>query len=400
MARICMIAFTHYPTDSRVRREAEALSDRKDMVDVICLKGKNKDSVKFMNGVRLLEVSVPRYRGSSALLYLIQYFIFFMISSIWLVFLHLKNRYQVIQVHTMPDFMVFTGLIPKLLGAKVILDVHDLMPELYQSKFGLRDNHWMIRFITWMERMSIKFADKAIAVHKPHLDTLTRHGNPEAKFIILLNLADPKLFYQPKKSSHNSQAGFRLIYHGMVAKRNGLQTAFYAIAKITREIPEIRFQIYGEGDDIPTLKNLAKELNLNEYIEIHEGYIPMKKLVPIILEADVGMVPILYDEFTKFMLPVKLLEYVTLGLPVIVSRTETIEAYFDDTMVQYCQPGNADDWAEKIIFLYKNPAYRLELSKNSQKFSKNYEWDFQKQSYYALIDGLAAQSFIPSPQNS
>lgn len=393
MTRICMVAYTHYPTDSRVRREAEMLLERGDEVDVICLRGKYQAAVRSMNGVRLIEVAVPRYRGSNAGLYLVQYFIFFLIAATWLTFHHLKRPYQVIQVHTMPDFMVFTGAIPKLLGAKLILDVHDLMPELYQSKFGYAEDHWMIRLITWVERMSIRFADRAIAVHKPHLDALVSHGNPASKFIILLNLADPKLFSQPESSgAAKNRVGFRLIYHGMVAKRNGLQIACQAMAKIAGEIPSARLQIFGEGDDIPTLIQLVQELNLSEMIEIHEGYLPMEKLIPIIREADVGIVPILYDDFTKFMLPVKLLEYVALGVPVMVSRTKTIEAYFDDMMVQYCQPGDVDDWVEKMVFLYKNPSYRYELSQRSLRFYETYGWNPQKQSYYGLIDDLVGKN--------
>ena len=223
-----MVAYTHYPTDSRVRREAEALVDRGDTVDVIGLRKRGEERVHILNGVRQISLSVVRYRGSSAGMYLANYFLFFVSASISLVSLHLKNRYQIIQVHTMPDFMVFVAIVPKLLGAKVILDVHDLMPELYQSKFGLGQTHWLIRFITWMERCSIGFADRAIAVHKPHLDALIRHGSPAEKFIVLLNLPDPKIFANSARVSGRNDSGLKLIYHGTVAERHGLQVALRA----------------------------------------------------------------------------------------------------------------------------------------------------------------------------
>ena len=48
--------------------------------------------------------------------------------------LHLKHAYDVIHVHNMPDFLVFSALFPKLLGAKVILEVQDVSPELMAAK--------------------------------------------------------------------------------------------------------------------------------------------------------------------------------------------------------------------------------------------------------------------------
>jgi glycosyltransferase involved in cell wall biosynthesis len=389
MSRICMVAYTHYATDSRVRREAEALTERGDSVDFICLKGKSNKANTLFSGVRLIPISMGRYRGSNPVTYVFSYFAFLFAAFFRLTYLHLISPYQVIQVHTMPDFMVFTALIPKLLGARVILDIHDLMPELYQSKFGLPKTHWFIKFIIWMECISVRFADRAITVHKPLLNALEEHGNPPEKFIILINLPDPKIFNNHKASLSMSKSEFMLIYHGTVAKRHGLELAIQAIANLKDEISQIKLQIIGGGDDIPRLINLVKTLGLNDRIDIVDGFVPIEELVPVILEADVGIVPILYDSFTKYMLPVKLLEYIILHKPVICSRTETIEAYFDDSMIQFCIPGNAGDLTEQIRFLYKNPERREQLIINADRFSQEYNWLQQKQLYYHLIDELS-----------
>jgi glycosyltransferase involved in cell wall biosynthesis len=381
-----MVAYTHYPTDSRVRREAEALAERGDTVDFICLGSENDKKSEIYNGVRLIKICLNRYRGSNPIMYMASYLQFFFAAAFKLTRLQLKNHYQLIQVHTMPDFMVFTALIPKLLGAKVLLDVHDLMPELYKSKFKFADSHPLIRFITLIERLSIAFADRALAVHKPHLEALCSHGNPSGKFGILLNLPDMKIFSKrfpkPKKSN------FELVYHGTVSKRHGLEIAIRAVAVLKGKIPRLKLKIIGDGDDIPRLIKLVNELNLHEYVEISKGMLPLEELVPKIQEADVGIVPILFDDFTKYMLPVKLLEYVALKKPVICSRTETIKAYFDDSMVQYFSPGNIDELADRIYFLYKNAHRRAELSANADKFNKKYNWASQKKTYYQIIDKL------------
>jgi len=396
MGRICMIAFAHYPRDGRVRREAEALVDRGDEVDVICIREAGEERNRLLNGVRLIQLRKLYYRGPNAVVYLAKYLLFCFAAFFWVTYLHLKNRYQIIQVHTMPDFLVFVAIIPKLLGAKVLLDVHDLMPELYQSKFGLPETRWLIRFITWVERQSIGFADRAIAVHKLHLDTLVKHGNPPKKFTILLNVPDPKIFSVKNEVSSRDDYGFRLLYHGTVTRRYGLSVALYAVSLLRKEISGLEFQIVGNGEDRSRLIDLVKQLDLTDCVSFSRSFVPVEQLSSIILNADVGVVPILYDDFTKLQLPVKLLEYVGLGLPVICSRTETIEAYFDDTMVQYVEAGNVDDLAQRILELYRAPHKRKRLATNAARFNHDYNWKQQKQEYYNLIDKLAGNGHVSS----
>jgi len=392
MAHICMIAYTHYPTDSRVRREAEALVERGDKVDFICLGSDNKNNYELYKGVQLIKIHINRYRGSNTLMYISSYLQFFLVSSVKLIWLQLKNHYQVIQIHTMPDFMVFVAVIPKLLGAKVLIDVHDLMPELYQSKFDITDKHPFIRFLTWIECLSISFADRALAVHKPHLEALCSHGNSPEKFLVLLNLPDMKIFAKKEAFQTEGNSDFVLIYHGTVSERHGLEIAIRAVATLREQIQELKLKIIGDGDGISHLIDLVKELNLQEYVQISKGMIPLEQLVPIIQRANVGIVPILLDEFTKYMLPVKLLEYIALKKPVICSRTETIQAYFDDSMVQYFSPGNVDEFASSIYSLYKDVSRRTEMSVNAEKFNREYNWECQKQKYYQLIDSLVIKN--------
>jgi glycosyltransferase involved in cell wall biosynthesis len=383
-----MVAYTHYPTDSRVRREAEALVERGDTVDFICLGNESDRKSELYNGVSLMKIYIPRYRGANTLMYIYSYLRFFLVATFKLAKLHLKNPYQIVQVHTMPDFMVFVGIIPKFLGAKVLLDVHDLMPELYQSKFGLAEKNPLIRFITWVERLSIAFADRALAVHKTHLGALLDHGSPSKKFDILLNLPDMKVFSIGDGHNIKEKSSFELIYHGTISERHGLEVAIRAIDNLRGKIQGLKLKIIGDGDDVPRLIKLVDELDLHNYVEISKGMIPLDQLVPQIKIADVGIVPIYLDDFTKYMLPVKLLEYVALKKPVICSRTETILAYFDDSMVQYSSPGSVNELAESIYFLYSDDARRAELSANVDKFNNEYNWASQKRVYYSVIDNL------------
>jgi glycosyltransferase involved in cell wall biosynthesis len=391
MDHICMIAYTDYRTDTRVRREAEALASRGDNVTVISLAPASGERINCIKGVCIQQVRVSRYRGSNPARYLASYLAFFLLAAARLSFLHLRRRFQVVQVHTLPDFMVFTAFLPKLLGAKVILDLHDLSPELYRSKFGLGEAHPFIRLVTWIERASIAFADRGIAVNKVHLEALLCHGNQGRKFSVLLNLPDTDLFSRecsPRPTRNGT--GLKLVYHGTLAHRHGLGVLLQAMALLRDEIEGLELQIIGEGDDLPNLFRLAEELDLSGKVHFLQGFFPPEEIIPLIREADVGVVPFLLDDFTRTMLPVKLLEYVALGLPAISARSETVEAYFDSTMVAYFKPGDPADLAEVIRSLARNRAWREELCARAERFNQEFAWERHKMIYLQLIDELCA----------
>jgi glycosyltransferase involved in cell wall biosynthesis len=385
MSRVCMIAYTFYPRDPRVRREAEALASRGDTVDFICLRESGVASRRDYEGVHLYPLSVGRYQGESPLAYMAKYASFFLQSFVLVSCLFFKKRYDLIQVHTMPDFLVFAALVPKLFGAKIILDVHDLMPELYICKFRSGPRHFIIRLITWVERCSISFAHQAIAVHAPHRDALVAHGNEEQKFAILLNVPDPRIFHV--NGEVRSDGKFRLIYHGTVARRHGLEVALKAVRAVRDRIPNLEFVVIGSGDDLARIKQQAVQMGLGGCVRFL-GTMPVEGLPIQLRQADVGMVPILYDAFTRYMLPLKLLEYVGMGIPCIVSETETIRAYFNDKMVRFTKPGDDRELANHILELYERPEERALLVAQAAAFNAAFNWPQQKQHYFNVVDSL------------
>ncbi len=368
-----MIAYTFYASDPRVRREAEALAMRGDTVDFICLQEEDPAAPRNYHGVQLYPLTVGRYQGASNFVYLAKYLSFFIKSFFLVSRLYFKKRYDIIQVHTMPDFLVFAAAIPKLFGAKVILDVHDLMPELYMCKFKSGPKHWFVRLITFVERLSLGFAHKVITVHIPHRDALVAHGGSVQKMSVVLNVPDPRVFQ--KNGGRVADGKFRLIYHGTVARRHGLEVALKAVRQIRGSIPELEFLVIGRGDDFERIKKVAEEMQLNDCVRF-------------LVQSDVGVVPILYDSFTRYMLPLKLMEYVGLGIPCVVSETETIRAYFSDDMVRYCKPGDEQQLAERILELYRNPGQRTQLVASANRFNAAYNWEQQKKGYFELVDSL------------
>jgi glycosyltransferase involved in cell wall biosynthesis len=387
VARVCMVALTDYPADARVRREAEALVDRGDEVDVVCPRTATLEDGCRIEGVRLHPVTRFRYSAETRPRdYVFRYGRFVAAAMLTVLRLHRSRRYDVVHVHTMPDVLVFSAAGAKLLGARVILDVHDLMPELYASKFELAESHWVIRLIRSAERCSVAFADHALAVHRPHLEALVRHGIDRDRLTVVMNVPDRKLF-SPRRGAPAPDT-FTLVYHGMIGRRNGLDVAVRAVARARTEIPELRLRIIGDGDDVGRVAQVVDDLALRDIVRLDRGVVPVEELIPILAQASVGIVPILDDSFTKFMLPVKLLEYVAMGIPVIASATDTIRAYFDESMICFSAPGDSDDLAARIVELYRNPRARARLAEAADRFNAEHNWDSEKATFYGVMDSL------------
>jgi glycosyltransferase involved in cell wall biosynthesis len=242
-----------------------------------------------------------------------------------------------------------------------------------------------VRTLTAVERWSVRFADRAVAVHRPHLERLVRHGNPEEKFEIVMNVPDRRFSFRPREGAGS---GLKLIYHGTVGPRHGLDVAVRALALAREQVPELELRIVGGGDDFARVRQLVSELQLEEAVRLDEGFFPIEQVIPRIREADVGIAPILDDPFTRFMLPVKALEYMALGLPVIASATPTIRSYFDVDMIAFAAPGDPEDLAARMIELHRDPERRARLVAAARRFNEEHSWERERSTYFELVDSL------------
>jgi len=126
-------------------RYAEALAQRGDQVDAIALRRKGDKKKEILNGVTVYRIQERELNETGKLDYLLR-LLRFLFASAWLLTKnHLSKRYALIHVHSVPDFEVFSALIPKILGAKVILDVHDIVPEFFASKFSKGEKTWLFK---------------------------------------------------------------------------------------------------------------------------------------------------------------------------------------------------------------------------------------------------------------
>ena len=386
MKKACMIVYSFYPDDPRVRREAEALVGAGWSVDIICLREGGDLAVQYYQHVRVYRLSCGKQRGAKLSTYLTQYSKFFVEASVKLVSLHLRRHYDLVQVHNMPDFLVFTALIPKLLGTRVILDIHDLVPELYAAKFVNREDHPFIRIMKWTERHSARFAHHVITVGDTFRARLEGRSVPPEKLTVVMNSADTRLFHPGARTSPIDDA-FRIVYHGGVFERYGLDVAVRAVAKLKGTIPGLRFEIYGDGDALEKVTQLVAELNLRDTVYV-SGSIPLDKVPARIAGADMGVVPYRSNVFTEMLYPTKAFEYIAMDIPFVMSHIKAMVDLFGEIPDLFVQPDDVDGLAARILELYHSPARRQKLLAAECEAYKPFTWDAQREKYLALVNQL------------
>ncbi len=386
-----MIVHARYPIgETRVEREARALVNHRYEVDVICLRAEKETIGETLDGINIYRLPVRRHKGSGLIAQLFEYLVFFVLASVKLAALHRQRHYSAVQVHNLPDWLVFAALIPRLTGARVILDLHDLMPEFYAARFNRSLASFPVRLLIWQEQVSCRFADHVITVTEAWRDTLITRGVAASKVSVVMNVADDRVFYRldTGEQPRLEDGHLRLLYHGNLTHRYGVDLAIRAVNQLREQIPNIHFHIHGGGDARRALFELADDLNLKEQVSFSNHGLLTSELPALIKQADICLVPYRRDVFTDGILPTKLMEYAALGMPVIAARTPTMARYFDETMVQFFKPGDVDDLARCIRELHANPDRLAELARGCQNFNRRYNWTEISAEYVALVERL------------
>lgn len=391
--RVGVITFDWYPYEPRALRLTRAAANAGYAVDVICTR-KSHEKFRDVDGnIQIYRLPMKRGGNSSFASKVLFWCLFVVVAGVVAMWLHLRHRYKIVHVHNMPDFLVFSALGPKLLGAKVILDVQDVTPELMKAKARGRDNSWVVRFATWQERISTAFADHIVTTGPLFEASLLQRGVPKGKITNILNSADPSLFPSERRcpppfdASTEGERPFILMYHGTIEKRNGLETAIRAFALARQSVPNIRLDIQGGGGYVSAVKQLTQEMGLSESV-IFTGSVTVDKLVDFVVHGDVGIIPYQKDGFMDLVLPTKAYEFAWMGRSMIASDTLAMRSMFRPEAVVLCEPDNPEAFAEAIIDLYKHPEKRARMIQCAAEDYEAYRWEVMAKLYEQLLKAL------------
>ncbi len=389
MARILVIRQYYVPLDTRVKREVDTLVAAGHEVTVLCLARPGERRMEKSDGATILRMPLRHRRGGIAR-YCFEHLAFVLLTGVAAATGQLRRRYDLVQVNTMPDTLVFAAFVPRLLGVPVLLDLHECMPECFATTFDA--GPIPVKVLSRMEQLSIRFADAATTCTDLMRDTFVGRGTPRDKITVVLNGADENVFDPDRYPAGEARPDrLVLVSHGTIEPRYGLETIVRAVALLKDEIPGLELRIYGDGTQRDDLRRLSRELGVDGRVHFSDGFVPLDKLVAGIAEADAGVVAIERDPYRDLTLCNKMYDFITMRKPAIVSRTRSVEVYYGESCFQLFDSGDAEDLARAVRELHARPDRGEGLVEAATEANERHRWTEQAKVYLDVVDTLLAR---------
>lgn len=391
--RALMVVHSYCPADPRVRREAEALAASGWDVDVLCLRNRGEAARETIHGVRYLRLPIRRRRGG-ILRYAFEYLALLVLGLATAVALHGIRRYRLVQAHNMPDFLVFCGLVPWATGVPVLLDLHDPIPELYMSKFGLRREHPLIRVLTAIERLSLSYADHALVATDAFRRRLVERGRDPDRLTVVLNSPDPHLFRPAPRPDRDGPPV--VLFHGTVTERSGVDCAIRAAERVRRGGVALRLVILGDGDFLPEVRAMAAEGDRASWIDVR-GPVPLDDVPGVVAECDLGVVPNRGGAFSELALPTRVFEVLAIGRAVVCARSPAVADLFQEDDLFFFTPEDEDDLVRVLERALRDPEARERLATRGARVAAARQWEREKGIYLDVVARLGAAAEAAAP---
>ena len=389
-----MVTFSPYPADPRPRRAAEALVNEGMSVDLLCLGDEKEPKRERLDEIDVLRIPIDHRRGSK-LSYAYNYSAFILITTSILAVRAIKRRYDLVYVHNMPDILVLCSLVPKALGAKVILDMHDPMPELMTTIFNLDKDRLSVRLMRRLERWCMARANAVVTVNIACKRIFASRSCRPEKIGVVMNSPDERIFpIRGPSSQPNENAAtkrFVIMYHGSLVERNGLDLAIDALAQIQRAVPTAELMIYGRKTAfLDRVMNEAHNKGLGDRVH-YLGSKRLEDLVKEIEDCDIGIIPNHRNAFTEINTPTRIFEYLALGKPVIAPRTPGIQDYFGPESLLFFESGDAEGLAKKVEYAFSHPVEVIEIVKRGQEVYREHSWPTERRRLTDLVAGILGE---------
>jgi glycosyltransferase involved in cell wall biosynthesis len=395
---VCMLAYSFYESDTRILQYATALSKRGDTVDVLALR-RDEDQPEFevLSGVRVFRIQSRKVNEKGLSTYAKRILHFLLRSTCFLRQKHREHPYDVVHVHNVPDFLVLAALPLKFKKVPVILDIHDLLPEFYSSKFKVSHNSLVFKLLKFVERFSAAFATHVVVANHLWRDRFVQRSASARKCSVIRNYPDLDIFVAQSARTETNSGRFLIVYPGSLNAHQGLDVAIRAFAKVAGRIPDADFHIYGEGAAKPSLIELTNRLGMQDRVTFH-GLLPSAEIARVMATADLAIEPKrATSAFGNEALSTKILEFMALGVPLIASKTKIHAYYYDDSIIRYYEHDDESALAECIVQMQRDPQLRAGYASRAAIYASKNNWQVKKVEYLQLVDSLAAnQVRVPS----
>jgi glycosyltransferase involved in cell wall biosynthesis len=387
-----MLVHAYYEEDARVRRQAEAIVMQGREVDVYALQKPGQAATARIDGVNVRRLPVQRHQGAGVGRYLAEY-LSFAVRAGWLATkAHRRRRYALLEVHTLPDFLVFAGLPLRLSGVPVLLDLHEAMPEFFAVRFSRTSSPLARRALLLQERLAIRASSRVITVNDALRDRLIGLGVSACDVSVVMNSPSLALFDLDRYPTRGLMADgvLRLVYTGALTPIYELDVVIGAIDALRRVRPDltVHLDVYGRGDRESALRQDAAERNLADAVTFH-GRVDLDQVPRAVAAADIGLAPTRRNAFTEMSLSTKVFEYAAMGKPVIASDLPLVQRSFGLDAIWAYESGSVDSLAGAITDVVDDEAGRRRHTAAAARRVNELSWERAKDHYLALVESLA-----------
>jgi glycosyltransferase involved in cell wall biosynthesis len=352
------------PRDRRVWMEARALADAGCDVTVIGPKGPtyDREPAETIDGVRLLRYPsrpAPDNRLSS-------YGVEYVSALLWMMRLlrRVPRPIDVIHVANPPDLLALLGVVPKMLwGTRVVYDQHDLVPELFESRFGRRGTPW--RAAALVERLSYRLADRVVVTNESYHQVATdRGGKADGEVSTVRNAPDVAVFNRVAPDPDLRRGRPHLgVYVGVIGPQDGVDVLMRILHVFRRELgrDDLQVAVVGDGDALGDCRRLATELGLDDMVDF-AGWQSTAGVLRYLSTADVALAPDPPSPLNDRSTMVKVIEYQAVGLPIVSFDLRESVVSARDAAV-YASGGDEREFARLIADLLDDPQRRLAMGR-------------------------------------
>ncbi len=395
----CIVSCGYYPSEFNLKKEAETLARNGCNVSVICLRGRDQPFRQQLGGVEVYRLPVRRREGEMGR-FLFEYNAFFFLSSLQLLYLHLRRRFDIAQINTEPDYLVFSSLIPRLTGTKVILNLREPIAERLEARF----RKWYGRFFVYLarlsERLSVRFADRVLVVSREMRDNLGKKGMDVNKISVVVSVPDDALFRgTPRtkpgidiaaiKKEEKRKGVFRLLCLGTLEETYGLDVAVRAVSCLKQKLPGVQLRFSGSGDYLVHIMDLARALKVEDQV-MNLGLISTEGITQELLATDAGVLPLKKNPYSVLVHRPEMYTFIAFGVPVITSRLDSISSYFPEDSIIYFEPDDEKDLADKIHYVFAHPEEMESRSNTSKEVCAAYGWEREEKKFIGVYHKLLA----------
>lgn len=348
------------PFDRRVWQECTTLRDADWEVHVICPQGTKRDTEPEteIDGVRIHRYPLRAATGGPAG-YLKEYG-----SALWHT-LRLARRVRaagkvdVVHACNPPDLLFLVAQLLKWRGARFVFDQHDLVPELYLSRFD-RGEDLLYRAVCLLERLTYRSADVVIATNESYREVAQRRGRkrPDEVFVVRSAPAVERFQRVPAEPALRRGKPHLLCYLGVMGPQDGVDYALRSLAALRDELGRSDWHavFVGAGDTFDAMVELAAQLGLSDQVEF-TGRIPDADLVRYLSTADVCLSPDPLNPLNDVSTMNKVMEYMAMSRPIVSFELREARVSAGEAAL-YAPANDVSEFAKLIARLLDDPVER------------------------------------------